>query len=59
VSLQLRMDAFNAFNHPVFSNPGTSMTSSTFGHVTGTVGTGVNGTAGTARALQFAGVIRF
>ncbi|HUA98079.1 MAG TPA: carboxypeptidase-like regulatory domain-containing protein [Terracidiphilus sp.] len=59
LALELRMDAFNAFNHPVFSNPNTSLTSASFGDVTGTVGTGVNGTAGTPRALQFAGTFRF
>lgn len=59
VSLELRMDAFNALNHPVFANPTTSLTSASYGYVTGTAGTGVNGTAGAPRALQFAGTITF
>ena len=59
LSLELRMDAFNAFNHPVFGNPSTSLTSASYGEVTGTAGTGVNGTAGAPRALQFAGTLRF
>jgi hypothetical protein len=59
LSLELRMDAFNAFNHPVFANPSTSLTSASYGYVTGTAGTGVNGTAGAPRALQFAGTLRF
>lgn len=59
ISLELRMDAFNAFNHPVFGNPTTSLTSASYGYVTGTAGTGVNGTAGAPRAIQFAGTIHF
>lgn len=59
VALELRMDAFNAFNHPVFANPTTSLTSASYGYITGTAGTGVNGTAGSPRALQFAGTITF
>ncbi len=59
VTLQLRADAFNVLNHPVFGNPGSSLTSTNFGRVTSTAGTGVNGTAGAPRALQFAGTLRF
>jgi Carboxypeptidase regulatory-like domain/TonB dependent receptor len=33
--LQLRAEAFNSTNTPQYGNPGTSMTSSTFGKVTG------------------------
>lgn len=51
--VELRAETFNFTNTPQFSNPATSITSSTFGVVTGTVGsgTGVNGTGG-GRALQ-------
>jgi hypothetical protein len=51
--LQLRLESFNMTNTPEFNNPQTSLTSSTFGYVTGTLGsgTGVNGTGG-GRAVQ-------
>ena len=32
--MMLRLEAFNVLNHPNFSTPGTSLTSSTFGDVT-------------------------
>ena len=53
VKLELRAETFNFTNTPQFSNPSTSLTSSTYGYVTGTIGsgTGVNGTGG-GRALQ-------
>jgi hypothetical protein len=51
MALKLRMDAFNALNHPVFSNPDTTLTDSSFGQVTST--------AGSARTLQFAGTFTF
>lgn len=50
VTLQLRADAFNAFNHPTFNNPNTSLTSSDYGKVT---------TSGGGRALQLAATLRF
>jgi hypothetical protein len=52
-TIQLRAETFNLTNTPQFSNPSGSLTSSTFGYVTGTLGsgTGVNGTGG-GRALQ-------
>ena len=51
--LDVRGEAFNLTNTAQFSNPSTNMTSSTFGYVTGTIGsgTGVNGTGG-GRAVQ-------
>ena len=47
-------------NTAEFSNPNTSITSSTYGYVTGTIGsgTGVNGTGG-GRALQLGAKITF
>ena len=51
--LELRCETYNFTNTPQFSNPSSSLTSSTFGYVTGTIGsgTGVNGTGG-GRAVQ-------
>jgi len=53
-SLETRLDVVQLTNTPQFANPGTSTTSSTFGKVTGTVGSGqgsVNGVGG-GRSLQ-------
>jgi hypothetical protein len=52
-SIEIRAETFNFTNTPEFSNPNASLTSSTYGHVTGTLGsgTGVNGTGG-GRAVQ-------
>jgi hypothetical protein len=47
--IQLRMDAFNAFNHNVFANPGVSLfgaTTTSFGRITSS--------ASTPREIQFA-----
>ena len=35
-NLEFRAEFFNAFNHPQFSNPAASVSSSTFGHITST-----------------------
>ena len=51
MSVQLRMDAFNSLNHPTFANPSTSLTSSSFGKVTGVTGA--------PRTLQFAATLSF
>ncbi len=50
---EFRAETFNFTNTPQFANPSTSLTSSTYGYVTGTLGsgTGVNGTGG-GRAVQ-------
>ncbi len=38
VVAELRADAINAFNHPIFANPNGAFGSATFGQVTGTPG---------------------
>jgi hypothetical protein len=50
---EFRAETFNFTNTPQFANPSVSLTSSTYGYVTGTLGsgTGVNGTGG-GRAVQ-------
>jgi hypothetical protein len=60
LTLETRVDAFQLSNTPQFANPSSSYTSSTFGQVTSTIGSGsgVNGTGG-GRALQLSGKIRF
>ena len=58
--LEIRAEAFNVTNTPQFANPSTSLTSSTYGYITGTraSGTGVNGTGG-GRSMQFGGKLSF
>jgi len=58
--LDIRAEAFNLTNTPEFSNPNTSLTSSSCGYVTGTLGsgTGVNGTGG-GRACQLSIKVTF
>jgi hypothetical protein len=59
--LEARFDAFNATNTPAFGLPSSSITSSTFGQITGTLGSGagnVNGVGG-PRVLQAAVKIKF
>ena len=58
--LELRGEAFQATNTPQFSNPQASLTSATFGYVTGTVGSGsgVNGVGG-GRAVQLGAKVTF
>jgi hypothetical protein len=59
-NIEVRGEAFNITNTPEFSNPQNSITSSTYGYVTGTLGsgTGVNGTGG-GRALQLGVKVTF
>ena len=55
---QIRMEAFNATNHALlYSNPGTTVGSSTFGQIT-SFGPGYSPTSG-ARSLQFSGRFQF
>jgi len=60
LNLEFRAESFNVTNTPEFSNPTTSITSSSYGYVTGTIGsgTGVNGTGG-GRAIQLGVKISF
>ena len=57
VSLDLRMQAFNALNHPVFANPSTTLGGTSFGEVTSTLGDG--GSSVGSRAVQFAASLHF
>ncbi len=58
--LDVRADAFNLTNTPQFANPNASLTSSSFGFVTSTIGsgTGVNGTGG-GRAVALSVKVTF
>jgi len=60
LNVELRCETFNLTNTPQFSNPQGSLTSSSFGYVTGTLssGTGVNGTGG-GRAVQLGAKVSF
>jgi hypothetical protein len=61
VNLEGRFDAFNATNTPAFGLPGATVGSSTFGKITGTLGSGagnVNGVGG-PRVLQAAVKVTF
>jgi hypothetical protein len=60
VSLETRADAFQLSNSPQFASPQSSITSTTFGKVTSTIGsgTGINGIGG-GRSIQLSGTIRF
>ena len=58
--VDVRGEAFNVTNTPQFSNPSNSITSATFGQITGTrsSGTGVNGVGG-GRAMQVGMTVNF
>ncbi len=60
MTLNVRCDAFQLSNTPQFANPNSSLTSGTFGQVTGTLGSGsgVNGVGG-GRALQLSAKLSF
>jgi hypothetical protein len=51
--IQLRFEMFNAFNHPVMSNPDTNPTSSTFGQINGGRGSAANAARLGQAALKF------
>jgi hypothetical protein len=59
VALELRLEAFNVFNHAEFANPDTNLTSATFGQISSTtLGTGVTALQ-TQRIVQIAGRLTF
>lgn len=59
VNLELRLEAFNVFNHAQFANPDTNVFSSTFGQISSTtLGTGVTALQ-TQRIVQIAGRLTF
>jgi len=55
VNVELRMEAFNVFNHTQFANPDTNIDDNTFGQITSTT----IGTLQTQRILQLAGRLTF
>ena len=59
-NLELRLDAFNVFNHGEFTNPDTTLTSATFGQITSTTIGMVTATQiQTQRIVQLAGRLSF
>jgi hypothetical protein len=48
---EIRVDVFNALNHPNFNNPSTSLTSNTFGQI--------NGVASSSRAARLSARFTF
>lgn len=59
VNLELRLEAFNVFNHAEFANPETNLASATFGQISSTtLGSGVSALQ-TQRIVQIAGRLTF
>jgi len=59
VNVELRLEAFNAFNHTQFANPDTNIDDHTFGQITTTtLGTGITALQ-TQRIVQIAGRLTF
>lgn len=54
LAAELRLDAFNVFNHTNFANPDTNVFSGTFGQITNTADNGVTNAPGGPRILQVA-----
>jgi hypothetical protein len=58
INLQFRAEFFNIFNHPVFNNPATSLSSASFGRITSTLANAGSSqgdiTNGGSRVIQLA-----
>jgi hypothetical protein len=52
LALKFRAEAFNLLNHPIYGDPGSDISSSSFGVITTPLNTGATG-IGTPRRLQF------
>jgi hypothetical protein len=52
VALNFRAEAFNLFNHPIYGDPDTDVSDSSFGFITSELNTGATG-IGTSRRIQF------
>jgi hypothetical protein len=61
VSLKLRGDAFNVFNHPNFNNPCSDITSVTcvYGTISSTVGSSIRNSQDSYRVLQISARVEF